>query len=76
VPSDLYDVGLPQRPTRVVSRREFAVRRRAMELLRQDPDRFFAMVRDCDQRESAGTKPIDALEQALDAIGNDDRGKM
>jgi hypothetical protein len=47
-----------------------------MELLRQDPDRFFAMVRDCDHRESEGTKPIDALEQALDAIGNDYRGKI
>jgi hypothetical protein len=48
-----------------------------MELLRQDPDRFFAMVRDCDQRENSGTKPIDALEQALDAIGkNDHRGKI
>jgi hypothetical protein len=76
VPDDPNDVSLPERATRVVSRREFAVRRRAMELLRQDPDQFFAMVRDCDQRESAGTKPINALEQALDAIGNDDHGRI
>jgi hypothetical protein len=55
----------------VVDAREFAVRRRALDLLRQDPNRFFSVVRDCDQRESAGAKPIDALEQALDAIGSD-----
>jgi hypothetical protein len=71
LPTDLYDASTPERPTRVVSRREFAVRRRAMELLRQDPNRFFSMVRDCDQRESAGTEPIAALEQALDAVGNE-----
>jgi hypothetical protein len=69
------DVSLPERAIRAAGRREFAVRRRAMELLRQDPDRFFALVRDCDQRESAGTKPIDVLEHALDAIGNDGRGR-
>jgi hypothetical protein len=40
-----------------------------MELCRQDPDRFFSVVRDCDRRELAGSKPLDALEQALDAVG-------
>jgi hypothetical protein len=40
-----------------------------MELCRQDPDRFFSVVRDCDRRERAGVEPVDALEQALDAVG-------
>jgi hypothetical protein len=40
-----------------------------MELCRQDPDRFFSMVRDCDRREREGADPVDALEQALDAVG-------
>jgi hypothetical protein len=69
VPTDLYDVSLPERSTRVVSSREFAVRRRSMELCRHDPDRFFSVVRDCDRRERAGVEPVDALEQALDAVG-------
>jgi hypothetical protein len=69
VPTDLYDVSLPERSARVVSSREFAIRRRSMELCRQDPDRFFSVVRDCDRRERAGVEPVDALEQALDAVG-------
>jgi hypothetical protein len=47
-----------------------------MELCRADPDRFFSMVRDSDRRELAGSKPLDALEQALDAIGTDNAGKI
>jgi hypothetical protein len=69
VPTDLYDVSLPGPHARVVSSREFAVRRQAMELCRQDPDLFCSVVRDCDRREREGTDPVDALEQALDVVG-------
>jgi hypothetical protein len=69
VPTDLYDVSHPGRHTRAASSREFAVRRRAVELCQQDPDRFFSVVRDCGRREHAGADPVDALEQALNVVG-------
>jgi Mg2+/Co2+ transporter CorC len=49
------------------SKHELAVRLRAATLGRDDPERFFAVVRDSHQRELDGADPVDALEQALEA---------
>jgi hypothetical protein len=46
---------------------ELTVRLRAATLGRDDPEGFFAVVRDSQERERAGADPVDALEQALDA---------
>jgi hypothetical protein len=49
------------------SKHELTVRLRAATLGRDDPEGFFAVVRDSQQRERSGADPVDALEQALDA---------
>jgi hypothetical protein len=60
-----YDVSIPEKTP---EQRELAIRKRVAELSREDPDRFFAVVRDADRRERDGNDPVTALEKALQAI--------
>jgi hypothetical protein len=49
--------------------RERAIRFRAATLCCDNTALFIEMVRDSARREQAGVDPVDALEQALDAVG-------
>jgi hypothetical protein len=60
-----YDISIPEKTP---EQRELAVRKRVAELSREDPDRFFAVIRDADRREREGNDPVSALEKALKAI--------
>ena len=70
-----YDVNIPEKTP---EQRELSIRKRLAELSKEDPDRFFAVIRDADRRERDGNDPVTALEKALKAIdtatpGNDKR---
>jgi hypothetical protein len=64
-PQPPYDVNIPMKTP---EQRELAIRKRVAELSREDPDRFFAIIRDADRRERDGNDPVTALEKALKAI--------
>lgn len=58
-PARPYDVCIPDEHA-------ILVRERAAKLSAEDPGRFFAVVRDAQQREIAGSDSVTALEEALD----------